>query len=327
MNVTAHADRAPLTGLAVGDALGMPFETTRSDSPALARWTGGFIPSAPPNTHHLGAGQFTGDTQMSMALAEHLLSHGFYEPGRASEKYLAWYRSGDCRGIGTATRKAMERLASGTVWPDSGERGAEGNGSAMRAAMIGAFHHRGTHRLAAAADWARVDAAVTHRSEEAAEASAAMAVAVSHLASGGRREELLDVALSNLRKTRVYFALEDLAHSVRALAQHEAEGKPRGDLGESLLRDWLTQSRLDVRGPSARASESVPTAFAAFLSASTFLEAVEGAVRVGGDTDSVAAMAGAMAGSFFGLASIPEDLVRRLERREEIRRLELGLLG
>ena len=317
MSATSTA-RAPLTGLAVGDALGMPFETLYADAYALVQWRGGYATPAPPNHHKLKAGQFTDDTQMSMALAEHLVEHGFYEPRSASEKYLAWFRSGDCRGIGTSTRKALERLAGGADWFKAGERGAEGNGSAMRAGMIGVFHHRGMQRLGAAADWARVDAAVTHQSEEAAEAAVAMAIALSHLCSGGSREELLDVVLSQTRKTRVHFALEDLSRGILTW-------KDRGKF--PILRDWTIASNLGPRGPGARASESVPAAFAAFLSASTFLEAVEGAVRAGGDTDSVAAMTGSMAGAFWGYHTIPQDLIDGLERHEEIRELELRLLG
>jgi ADP-ribosylglycohydrolase len=310
--------RAPLTGLAVGDALGMPFETAYADAYVLVQWKGGYVKPAPPNHHKLEAGQFTDDTQMSMALAEHLVEHGFYDPGKAAEKYLDWYRSGDCRGIGTSTRKALERMAAGAPWHDAGEKGAEGNGSAMRAGMIGVFHHRGMQRLGAAADWARVDARVTHRSEEAAEASAAMAVALSHLSSGGSREELLDVVLSQTQKTRVHFALEDLSRTIRT---HKERG-----MG-NIFREWIMEANYGPRGPSARACESVPAAFAAFLSAKTFLETVESAIRAGGDTDSVASMAGSMAGAFWGLHNIPEDLVNGLERHDEIRQLELHLLG
>jgi poly(ADP-ribose) glycohydrolase ARH3 len=315
-------------GAAIGDALGMPFETLPPGAPALVDWANRrpsesayFAPRSPVN-HPFKSGQWTDDTQMSMALAEHLLENKFYDPSKAARKYLAWYQSGDARGVGGSVRKAMDRLAAGEDWSKSGEEGSFGNGSAMRAGVIGAYHHRGTERIGAAAHWARVDAAITHRSPEAYEGSAAMAVALSHLSSGGDREALLDVVLDEVAKTRVFFALEDLKRVVETWDESKGRWDPR-----SKLHLWLVESNLAGRGPSSKVWESVPVAFAAFLAAPSFFEAVEVAILAGGDTDTVGSMTGAMAGAFWGLDGIPSDLVSGLERHDEIRNLELKLLA
>ncbi len=311
---------APLTGLAIGDALGMPFETAAPSTPTLLAWKGGYESS---KFHKLGPGQFTDDTQMSLALAASLLEKRFYDPEHASKKYLAWFVSGDARGMGGSTRKALARLTTGTPWYQAGEKGAEGNGTAMRAAPIGMFQNRGTERLGAAAHWARVDAAITHQSDEAKEGSAAIAVAVSHLCSGRTLITLLDTVLAHLEKSRVHFALEDLQKTTSRFAECHRD---HNEILEEFLRD-----RGQLRdGPSARVSESVPAAFAALLSGSTYKDTVERAIRAGGDTDSVAAMAGAMAGALYGyeaIAADPGELLLGLERSSEIREIELKLLG
>src|SRR5271157_4825799 len=318
---------APLTGLAIGDSLGMPFETARPSDPRLLAWKGGYERS---KYHNLGPGQFTDDTQMSLALVESMLENDSYKPEAAASKYLAWFQSGDARGMGGSTRKALARLAAGEPWHESGEKGAEGNGSAMRATPIGAFvsrrigcadwkyvghQKRGAERLCAAADWARVDAYITHRSGEADEGSAAVAVAITHLCSGGTKEALLETVLQYIEKSRVYFALEDLKKMAAGFKESE----------EMILRVYLSDRNQQSSGPSARVSESVPAAFAALLSSSSYREAVERAIRAGGDTDSVAAMAGAMAGALYGYESIPSDLILGLERNREIREIELKL--
>jgi len=319
-----HMNPAPLTGLAIGDALGMPFETAASSTPTLLAWKGGYEAS---KFHKLQPGQFTDDTQMSLALAASLLEKRFYDPEHASKKYLAWFQSGDARGMGGSTRKALARLATGTPWYQAGENGAEGNGTAMRAAPIGMFQNRGssraprgTERLRAAAHWARVDAAITHQSDEAKEGSAAIAVAVSHLCSGRTLISLLDTVLAYLEKSRVYFALEDLQKTMSRFAECHRDHC-------EILGEFLTNRSQLQDGPSARVSESVPAAFAALLSGSSYRDTVERAIRAGGDTDSVAAMAGAMAGALYGIEGIPDELIAGLEGAHYIREIELKLLG
>ncbi len=300
---------APLTGLAIGDALGMPFETESPLSTRLASWAGDYQSSA---FHRLKPGQFTDDTQMSLAIAEAIVENKFYEPSLVAKKYVAWFTSGDCRGIGNNTRKAMQNLVQGKDWSSSGIEQAQGNGTAMRAAPIGAHQNRGTERLRAAAHWARIDAGITHKSDEAQEGSAAMAVATSHLCAGGKKDSLLTTVLEQVAKTRLRSALEDVYRSIR-----------RGDsLGDFLkTREWL------LAGVSPHVVQSVPAAFTVFLYSENFEDTVKNAIRMGGDTDSVAAMAGALAGSFYGIEGIPDNLLDPLERKDEIRAMELRLLG
>jgi ADP-ribosylglycohydrolase len=300
---------APLTGLAIGDALGMPFETESPLATRLASWNGEYQSST---YHRLRPGQFTDDTQMSLALAETILENKFYEPSVAAKKYLAWFTSGDCRGIGTSTRQAMSNLAQGKTWEASGIEQAQGNGTAMRAAPIGAHQNRGAERLRASAHWARIDAGITHNSDEAREGSAAMAVATSHLCAGGKKDSLLTTVLQHVQKSRVRSALEDVYRAIR-----------RGDsIGDFLkTREWL------LSGVGPHVVQSVPAAFTMFLYSENFEDTVRNAIRMGGDTDSVAAMAGALAGSYYGIEGIPDSLLDPLERAAEIRNIELRLLG
>ena len=304
---------APLTGLAVGDALGMPFEMESPLSENLSNWTGEYRNSGRNAINHkLKPGQFTDDTQMSIALAEALLEKNYYDMSVAAKKYLAWFTSGDCRGIGTTTRIAMMNIAQGRDLDSCGVEGAEGNGTAMRAAPLGAHQTKGVERLRAAAFWGQMDASVTHRSTEAFEGSAAIAVATSHLCSGGRKDALLPTVLEHVRTSQVRVGIETLHRALR-----------RGDTMEDFLktREWL------LSGVSGHVVQTVPAAFTIFAYSDNFSETVRNAVSLGGDTDTVAAIAGALAGSYYGIEGIPETLLLPLERAAYLRDLELRLLA
>lgn len=276
---------APLTGLAVGDALGMPFETAKRDRPDLIAWDGHSYGSS--EHHKLGPGQWTDDTQMSMALARTLVNHQQYLPEAAALAYLDWYRNGSPRGMGKTTREAMERLASGIEWHDAGIAGAEGNGTAMRVAPLGAFYRSAPIQVLAEA--AR-DALITHASHEAAEGSRAIALAVAYLCFGEPKEGILTKVVSILQPSKISNLLKNLQEPVAEVPAHVVA--------------------------------TVPAAFYAFLSTSNFQDAVERAIRFGGDTDTVAAITGALAGSHYGYHGIPEHYIQGLERADDIVRLD-----
>jgi poly(ADP-ribose) glycohydrolase ARH3 len=70
-------------------------------------------------------------------------------------------------------------------------------------------------------------------------------------------------------------------------------------------------------GLSLKAIESVPAAIGAFVLTHSFRDAVVLAVNLGGDTDTIGAMAGAMAGAYYGYAQIPEGWCNSLENRDK----------
>jgi ADP-ribosylglycohydrolase len=289
---------SPLLGLAIGDALGMPFETAPAEDPALLAWRGEFRASA---YHGLSPGQWTDDTMMSKLLAESLLAHDGYDPRATSELYVEWLQSGDLRGMGKSTKIALTRLSEGCHWGDSGVKGAEGNGSAMRAAPLGLLF-RDRHDLLIEA--ACVDAQITHRSKEAEEGSIAVALAVSYLANGIARQDLIQEVTKYLTESEVKRGLLKADFYART-----------GGLGVA--------EALRLIGTSARVTHTVPAAMAAFLLTKSYKEAILAAIRAGGDTDTTAAVTGALAGAYYGREAILQtDLHTQLEKWEELAQLD-----
>lgn len=290
-------ERSPLVGLAVGDALGMPFETASMFSGALLDWDGSFQPSA---YHKLQPGQWTDDTMMSKLLIESLLARQGFDPVDVSTRYRDWYRSGDHRGMGRSTKEALRRLDSGVDWTLAGEKGAEGNGTAMRAGVLGAFY---AGDPVSAADFARVDATLTHGSAEAEEGSAAVAMAVSLLCSGITPVAMLAEVHHRLRPSKVRSGLQTVAGMVRDRVQ------AKDVLGTTLQT-------------GAHVVQTVPAAFAAFLLTDSYFAAIDCAIRAGGDTDSTAAVAGGIAGTFYGHEAIPATYTAGLEAHDQLRAIE-----
>lgn len=290
---------ATLTGLAVGDALGMPFETCHFSDKKLAEWDGSFQAS---EFHGLKPGQWTDDTQMAVALTGSLLYHRTYAPSDVAKRYLAIYRSGDFRGIGSTTRKAMERLQRGMHWVKSGVPDAYGNGTAMRIAPLGLFLHNDIESVAA---FAEMDAGITHDSLEAREGSKIVALAIAALVEGRADREtvlprVLDWTRDSVVKARLVSSLSSTSGNT--------------------LQDLITM------GTGASVVETVPAAFRAFCGTTSFEEAITVAIQAGGDTDTVAAITGALAGTFYGTDQV-DPWMEHLEDGLKLRKLEKSLFN
>ncbi len=295
-------DPSPLVGLAVGDALGMPFETASMFDARLLSWDGSFQPS---EFHKLKPGQWTDDTMMSLCLAQSLVERQGYDAVDAAARYLAWYKSGDHRGMGNTTREALRRLSIGDDWTISGQQGAQGNGTAMRAGVLGAYYKATPN---SAADFARIDATITHRSLEAEEGSVAIAVGVAYLCDAAQKWPTLEKVIAALRPSKVRDGLVKVA---------------------SLYRDKLNIGSVlgDSLQTGAHVVQTVPAAFAAFMLTSSYMEGVDASIRAGGDTDTTAAIAGGLAGAYYGHQAIPPRYLSQLEQYTELRTVESKLFG
>jgi len=296
---------AVLTGLAVGDALGMPFETEPPTSQRLLEWDG--VSYLGSDYHLLSPGQWTDDTMMACLIAQVLIENGGYVAEKVSARYAGWLASGDLRGMGKTTRAALQRLQAGVLWTDSGVLGSLGNGSAMRAAPIGVWYR---DDLPTVDRVARLDAAVTHRSPEASDASAAVALAAALLALGVPRFHILRLVLERLPPLGAI-----------------AEGLSRLSLDAGDPRTEKTMAaEMAAMGTRAVATQTVPAAFYAFLHGKDYLSTVSAAVQAGGDTDTTAAIAGALAGIFYGRAGIPAHLLAGLEAAEALASYDAALM-
>ena len=285
---------ATLVGCAIGDALGNAFEMKLANYAPLQEWDGMFKEGG---TFWWGQpGQYTDDTLMSMALATSLLEHQGFNPEDVGLKYLAWMESGNTRGIGGTTAAALTNLKLGSTYKTSGlthndGKPAAGNGTAMRASPIGLWYRNNIPKLL---EVAVTDAAITHNSLEPKMGSVAVALGTAFLANGSHDPmtvllEVKDIVTESIVQDKLELAVSHLKNETDV---HVA-------LAEIGSRGYVP--------------ETVGAAFYCLAATDNFRDAVVLAIKAGGDTDTTAAIVGAMAGSFYGLDAIPSEYKDNVE--------------
>lgn len=291
---SSDAAAGALVGAFVGDALGMPYEGRPArEIPGSVEMRAGRAP----------AGSYTDDTQMMIALAESLVRCGTVDEDDLASTFREHFD--ERRGYGSGTRAVIGLWEAGVPVSEAAQRLFDGtgslrNGAAMRVAPIGVRFHRDENRLIAEA---RRSAGVTHTHPEGVDGAVVQAVAVG---AAMRGEPPFPAAVAAARTP----ALERRLEALSRLAGHELDPRVLGGSGGKV---------------PFTAAGSVPVAVALGSFSAGFEEAVTIAVRSGGDTDTVAAMAGAIAGARFGLHAIPRRWYRALENgqrgRDHVERL------
>ncbi len=274
-------------GHLVGDAVGVPYEFLLPSAIGEVRF-------GATGTHGQPPGTWSDDGALMLALLDSLLAVGF-DPTDQGRRFLAWHEQGaytpDGDGpfdIGNATSEALRRLQRAGAAEQAGPVGERnnGNGSLMRILPIALVGH--TLSEAELVEQAHRASAVTH-GHPIAQATCAFHVLLVHellLAdeTGIERVEALERAQTTLQL--VYAGSSAYAAHRRALDTITAY-VPRAGSGYVVDAFW--------------------SAWDAFASASSYRETIQHAVRYGHDTDTTAAIAGGLAGAWFGLDGIPPE--------------------
>ena len=293
-------DRAlgALYGLAIGDALGMPTQEMERERAQEILGTPPDFRDGPddnPISRGLPAGTVTDDTMQCLLLAEQLIEgDGQLNHMAFAEALIAWQEDMTERGrgdlLGPSTRRALAALVAGEDPSQTGRAGTT-NGAAMRVTPVGIANTLDRlHNAVVAAD------RLTHDTDVAHAGAAVVATVVCAGVDGATFEEAAPLAIRAARQ----FGFAELYERPGAFAT------------------------------GAETAESVPTAFAiARIAHGDVWRACTGAVALGGDTDTIAAMAGAMVGACTGMARLPFDAVRKVREVNHIdlEPIALGLLA
>ena len=276
-------------GTALGDGLG--------EYPHLLKVEGEPIPP-------------TDDTLMTLTLAKVVFSLKTYDPQKVAQAYYHLYREGKLTKIGWSTFQALKRFEKYRNWFYSGviNKRAAGNGVAMRVAPLGIFAYLKKLPLEDFYETVRREGYITHRNELAISGAFAVAYAVYLNLEG------------NLTPTGV---VEETLHLLEELG---IENPVKEALELSLKKvDLNPKEALTSLGTSGYVVHTVASAFYLFLKMDNFLEGLKALLEVGGDTDTIGAIYGALYGSYFGMEKFPQNLVNRLETLPEIEEI-LGLV-
>lgn len=329
-----RAATGALLGLALGDAMGFPTEF--SDIAQIAAECGPWRTMPLPLS--AGRAYVSDDTQLTLALGEGLLealaagpltANRMEPPVRA--RFVQWRDSPEnTRAPGMTCMRACEALSRGGAWQGSSEIGSKGCGANMRVAPVGLVPGLDRQQRSGAA---QLQSALTHGHPTALAASDLTAHAVWLLAQGAGHGELLGL-------------LREYAHQARAVYRADWLGGLAGrardpDPAAFTARGWdeclaaldRVAAALAAADPEADpclaagagwiAEEALAAGLYCFLLLPGDPQAViRRAAYSSGDSDSVAALAGAFAGAHHGAGAWPGEWVRDIEYRDRL--LALG---
>jgi ADP-ribosyl-[dinitrogen reductase] hydrolase len=285
--------RGVLCGVACGDALGRPVEFMSSSG--IRAEHGRLDEMVEHGTWNQPAGTITDDTEQALCIARSLAEQHEFDPADIAERFVAWYDSNPF-DIGRMTMKSLSRLKHGDEWDEAGQHVWEsspegqnaGNGSVMRCAPLAILYATNRERLG---EVSRQSSQITH-----ADPRCMFGCAVLNLTVAGLLEDA-DTPLQD--------ALDDVGSDAPSELVTALQPLARGDSPDTLET-------------SGYVVHSLQTALHDGLFAESAEGAIVTAVNRGGDTDTIGAIAGAVAGSRFGASALPDQWLNAVDETGEI---------
>lgn len=321
--MTYQADPKRVKGMifghAVGDALGVPVEFVGRGELKSNPVTG----MQGHGTYDMPAGAWSDDTSMTLCLLEALTRDRRGDYRGLMERFLRWKNEGAYTptgvtfDMGGATRRALLRFEAGTdPLCCGGDRETDnGNGALMRIAPLVPylFVRFGSHLPAGAMEFVHDIASLTHRHPRSLIACGIYVCIAVQLLRGRSPRKAVWIGY---RHAREYYQ----------------------SANESFRKEWKIYDRLrdndafaalperEIRS-SGYVVDTLEAALWCLLTTTSYEACVKRAVNLGEDTDTVAAIAGSLAGLTYGFDAIPEDWLKVLLKREELMQAVEAFLG
>ncbi len=275
-----------------GDALGMPVEGWSAQ--AIKQRFGRLDTMLPGR---LPAGFYTDDSQMMVAILETLAQKGRLDGPWLAQRFMSGFEP--WRGYGGRILGVMERLAENAAWDQAGTE-SFGNGGAMRVGIVGAFY---ADDLKACEQAALDQCRITHFHPQGLAGAVSQALAVSLACQFGAQGRKPDPSIFILK----------IANEVENIDSHTANRIRAMPILPCGNESGVIETLSGAYSCSVTAAEAVPPALGAFLASNSAEQAIVMSVGLGGDTDTIGAMAGALAGAYWGLDALPDAWLQTLE--------------
>ncbi len=300
-----------ILGLVVGDALGLPVQfLTRAEvrqSPVIGMRGGGAFDTPP--------GTWSDDSSLTLCLVKSLIEKG-YDVSDIAERFVRWFQEGYCTpfdqafDIGYATRDAMRRLIKGVAPLEAGpaEEDDNGNGSLMRIlpAVMFFAHLPDSQFIERVCEVSKI----THGHPRSQLGCSLYGLYIKSLLAGEDMEA-------------AYRSLQVKAHRVFESTELEKELSFYQRITNGSL-PMLFEDEIQSTGYVVYTLEA---AIWCFMMTESYKEAVLKAVNLGLDTDTVGAVAGGLAGVYYGLGGIPEEWLSKILKKDWILDLCRRLAG
>ncbi len=242
-------------------------------------------------------GRYTDDTQMMIGIMEAIYLDPELTQQNIADRFLENFDS--LRGYGGRIIGVMNKIERG-ISADKVGTDSWGNGAAMRVAPIGYYFYDNQSELI---NHSVKSAEITHKHPLGVSGAVAQATAVALAAGAAIKGEEIDIT----------GYVDEIVETVSGISQEFSsmlsplKGFVSTDI-EGAIDILISNFTRDVSAVGA-----VPAAISAFLLSNNFADAVIIAVNAGGDADTTGAMAGAIAGAYYGVDGIPKDWLEILE--------------
>ena len=306
-----------LYGMATGDALGVPSSfLTPEHIRRVWGWIDTFYPPEKGHIFHdgLNAGEYTDDTEQALALIKAFKKSHRVNPYEVVDEILKWAKRVENKyksPLGPSTEKALKAIQNGADIYESGIYGNT-NGSAMRISPIGIIHGLlGNTSMEECVRDVYQTCIPTHNTTVCVACASAIAWAV---ALAMRGESNIDIIVREAAK-----AADEGSKYGHEIASPKVSKKIIW--AYELILPYIDDPKkglselYDYFGGGDLAADSIPIALALFaLGKGNVKNVNELCVNLGGDCDTNAAMAGAIAGAYSGMETIPQEWVDTIER-------------
>ncbi len=289
-----------LFGFCIGDILGVPVEfSSRAERKA------DFVQEMRAyGTYHQPFGTWSDDTSLTLCLID-AINNG-YDLYKVADNFMKFYKKGDFTpqgqvfDIGNSTRCAINRMEAGEepVMCGGSSEGDNGNGSLMRALPL-AFYGSGLG-VDGRVRMIEEVSALTHAHKRSMLACVYYVQCAARLFAGDGKEEACRYA-ARFVKEHCKAAYENEFSHFQYILNNDIQ-----DLEETQIKS------------SGYVIDSLEAALWVFLKSGSYQETVLRAVNLGGDTDTVAATAGGLAGTYYGFKEIPDRWIQNIIRKQDL---------
>ena len=308
--------KSVLEAHAVGDALGMPTEfMTQTDIDRVSPEINGLEDPGKSYTHfELPYGSVTDDTEQNLYLARAYIAAGEITVENSAEALSRWVVECDAiakKYIGPSSMKALNAIKEGVSPMEAGRSGTT-NGGIMRTPSLVLCAGRGDedHLL----HCIRMGCIPTHHTSQAISAAAAYGFALRAILDGREIPEILEAAERGAR--RAYESVDYVAAAPDCIARLK---KIREDLKDDASDERIRHLLFHVYGNGLESIDAYTVAMTGFLAkGKDVFGALKLCASLGGDTDTVGALTGALCAAYAGGHNIPEDILRTVVEKNHL---------